>query len=306
MSPDVFHGSDTYPSGQTPVVTVGNFDGVHLGHQALVGRARQQADTLGVPCLVYTFEPAPRDVLRPDNDIPRIQCLDDRLHHLGLAGAHQVVVERFTRELGARGARWFAEEILGRRLGASAVVLGWNFRFGKGRQGDVQALQGWLDMPVEPYGPHLVQGDVVSSSAIRQAVRAGDVQRAAALLSRPHQVRGEVVPGDRRGRELGFPTANIRPVTALLPAAGVYAVRLETPDQLCWSAVANMGTRPTFDGSSEPRLEVHLFDWRGDLYGASVRVHLVARLREEQRFASAEDLVRQIHQDISAARRCLD
>ncbi len=305
MHPDVFHGSETYPSGQGPVVTVGLFDGVHLGHQALVGRARQRADERGVPCLVYTFEPAPRDVLRPGNGIPRIQCLDHRLAHLGRAGAHQVVVERFTRELGAQGARWFAQEILGRRLGATAVVLGWNFRFGRGRQGDVDALQGWLDVPVEPYGPHLVDGAVVSSSAIRQAVRAGEVQRAAALLSRPHQVLGEVVAGEQRGRELGFPTANIRPGSSLLPADGVYAVRLEAPDLAARPAVANMGTRPTFDGSRERRLEVHVLDWQGDLYGASVRVHLIARLRAERHFSSARDLVRQIGQDITDARRCL-
>jgi riboflavin kinase/FMN adenylyltransferase len=286
------------------VVTIGNFDGVHLGHRALLARARALADAVGVPVCAFTFDPAPRDVLRPDNGIPRIQCTGDKVQGLGEAGAEHVVVEPFDLDLARRGAEWFAREVLGDRLGATAVVVGWDFRFGRGREGTAEGLRAWLDAPVEQVAPVQVDGRTVSSSGIREAIRAGALREAAALLGRPHEVRGLVESGDARGRRIGFPTANLSPRTPLVPPPGVYAVRVALgPDE--WvPGVANLGTRPTF-GGQEPRFEVHLLDRREDLYGRELVVRLIERLRDERRFPDADALVAQIHADIERARAVL-
>lgn len=302
----VYRGSTDYPpTALGPLVTIGNFDGVHRGHRALIRRTMARARERGVPSLVYTFEPAPRDVLRPDNDVPRIQCLDDRIASLEAVGVDAIVVEEFTKEFGARGPQWFAQHVLGERLRAAGVVLGWNFRFGTGRTGNVASLGGWLDVPVEAFGPWRVDGDVVSSSRIRMATRAGEVALASRLLGRPHIVRGTVVSGDQRGHQLGWPTANVRTRTALLPAEGVYAVQVDTGDGVLRGGIANLGTRPTFVSSGAPVLEVHLLDWEGDLYGRELRVHIAARIRDEQSFADVDALKERIALDARDARRRL-
>ncbi len=282
---------------------MGNFDGVHRGHQALVARARAAATALGAPVCAYTFHPAPRDVLRPGNGVPRIQSLDERLAALGEAGVDQVVIEAFTPEFATREPAWFAKEILGARLRAREVVIGWDFRFGRQRAGDASALRDLLGVPVHALEPVLHGGAAVSSSRIREALRRGDVALAATLLGHAHALRGEVVHGDARGRELGFPTANVATRAGLIPADGVYAVRAHVGDSV-YDAVANIGHRPTF-GERERAVEVHLLDFSGDLYGAELRVELVARIRQEQRFDDLNALVNQIHQDIGVARGAL-
>lgn len=305
MPPAVFHGSASYPAGQRtgPVVTIGNFDGVHLGHQALLRRVRQVADALGAPACVYTFHPSPRQVLRPDTAVPPIQTLDDRVEALGRCGVDQVVVERFDHDLAAREPIWFADEILTRRLRCVAAVLGYDFRFGRMRAGTVERLREWVDVPVEQVEPLMVGGEAVSSTRIRGLLLAGAVEEAAALLSRPHRLRGVVVAGDQRGRQLGFPTANVRDGEVLRPPSGVYAVRVGIDDEPAERpAVANLGTRPTFGGGEEPTLEVHLLDFTGDLYGRRLAVDLVARLRDERRFGGVDELVASIRRDIETAR----
>ncbi len=302
--PEVFVGSRTYPAhAPGPVVTVGNFDGVHRGHRALIARAAQLASIHGVASCAYTFDPAPRDVIRPGNGVPRIQSLDDKLAALGAAGIDQVLVEPFDREFAAHTARWFAEEVLGRRLRVTALVLGWDFRFGRGRAGALADLRAWLDVPVEQMDAVRFDDQVVSSSRIRQLVGQGEVGAAARLLGRPHRVHGMVERGDRRGRELGFPTANVASHTPLLPAAGVYAVRATTAGTT-YAGVANLGTRPTF-GGGKTVLEVHLLDYVGDLYRTEVALDLVARLRPERRFGSAQELTDQISRDVHQARQAL-
>ncbi|MEZ4321203.1 MAG: bifunctional riboflavin kinase/FAD synthetase [Myxococcota bacterium] len=295
----VVRGSAEY-TGSGAVVTIGNFDGVHLGHRALLDAARSIAGPRSSGVCAYTFHPAPRDVLRPDNGILRIQDLDDRVRALHEAGADDVLVEPFDLTFAARTPDWFAEEVLTRRLRASAVVVGWDFRFGRGRSGTAEGLRTLLDVPVHQVQAVELEGQVISSSRIREHLTAGDVQGAARLLGRPHEVVGTVVQGDARGRELGFPTANLDSRTPLVPANGVYAARLHTGE----GAVVNVGTRPTFGGGATT-VEVHVLDFAGDLYGAELHVGFVERLRGEQAFPGRDALVAQIARDVERARALL-
>ena len=301
--PRVFHGSERYERGSIgPVVTVGNFDGVHLGHRALLDRVRAMADAVGTQGVIVTFDPPPVELLAPERARPRIQTLDDRVDMLVGLG-FDVVVEPFDRAYAAHDARWFADEVVQRRLGASAMLVGWDFKFGRGREGDAAALGALLPIPVTSFGPWQ-QGDiVVSSSAIRKAVLAGDVAAAAVWLGRPHRVVGTVVPGDGRGRTIGFPTANVAARTPLLPAHGVYAVRLIVGEEHL-PAVMNHGARPTFGGGT-PTFEVHVLDRSLDLYGRDVGVDLIARVRDERKFAGVDALIAQIHEDAAVARSLL-
>lgn len=304
LSP-IVTSSTSWPVGAPPtVVTVGNFDGVHLGHRALIDRTRALAGEHGARAVAFTFDPAPRDVLRPGNAIPRIQRLSDRLELLLACGVDHVVVEPFDLDYARHDAAWFAREVLGARLRAAAVVVGWDFRFGKGRDGNVETLRAELGAPVEQVGALELDGAVVSSSRVREALASGRVDEAARLLGRPHRVVGEVVAGHARGRDLGFPTANVSPQTPLVPAPGVYAIRATAGGAHALPGVANLGSRPTF-GGGPPTLEVHLLDWSGDLYGAEVGVDFVARLRDERRFPTADALREQIGADVRAARGAL-
>jgi riboflavin kinase/FMN adenylyltransferase len=292
--------SQTWDSGRYDgppgVVTIGNFDGVHIGHRALLARAR--ALERG-PVVAYTFHPAPRDVLRPDNTVRRIQRLQDRVDLLLEAGADHVVVEPFDRAFAGRSPRSFAEEILVGRLRATGVVVGWDFRFGKGRAGNAEGLRALLDVPVVQVEAVQSGEAVASSSRIRTLIAAGSVEEAAVLLTRPHVVYGTVVAGQQRGRTLGFPTANLRVLTPLVPGDGVYAVRVgERP------GVANVGVRPTFD-DAPPSVEVHLLDFDGDLYDQELAVAFLHRLRDERRFPDVDALREQIRADVEAARSLL-
>lgn len=286
-------------------VAIGNFDGVHLGHRHVLSRLLALAKATGAPAWVYTFDPAPTAVLAPERHQPRLCTLARKLELLASLGVDGVVIERFTPEFASQGAAQFAVATLGERLRASAVVVGWDFRFGAGRGGDVGALRDALPgVGVEQVPPLLVGDAPVSSSRIRRLVSAGDVAGAAALLGRPHRVTGPVVHGDARGRTIGFPTANVQ-VTGdvCLPGPGVYAVRV-TADGRNMPAVLNLGHRPTFNGV-ELRVEAHVLDWGGDLYGQVLDVDFVAPLRAEQRFASVDALVAQVQRDVVAARGLL-
>lgn len=300
--PVVFRGSERYVAPDPgPVVTIGNFDGVHLGHRALVNAARAMAGDHTV--CVYTFDPPPRDVMAPGNGVPAIQSLDDRLALLGQVGVDHVVVETFTKAYAAHSAEDFCDAFLGRRLRASGVVIGWDFRFGRGRLGDADVLRARLGVPVVQVAGVQVDGEVVSSTRVRKAVRDADMALAERLLGRPHVLAGQVVRGDQRGRTIGFPTANVDVVTELQPRAGVYAVRVAL-DGRRYDGVANLGVRPTFGPARAP-LEVHLFDFEGDLYGRRIEVSLIDRLRDERAFDGVEALVAQIRLDADAARALL-
>ena len=297
----VVHGSEQYTPGEVPsVLTIGNFDGVHLGHRVLLDRLVERASELDAPCLVYTFDPPPRKVLQPDSCPPRVHTLDENLRLLEAVGVDEVVVEAFSLEFGANPPEWFADAILG-RLEPQAMVVGYDFRYGRGRAGDIETLRAHRpDLPIEAVeARQLPDGTTVSSSRIREAVATGDMRRAAALLGRPFHLAGPVVQGDQRGRLLGFPTANVARVGELIPPPGVYAARVGEH-----AAVVNIGVRPTFDGR-RLTIEAHLLDFDGDLYGHHLRVGFVERIRGERRFSGPEALKAQIDQDIAAARALL-
>jgi riboflavin kinase/FMN adenylyltransferase len=279
-----------------PVLTIGNFDGVHRGHRTLLDKARAVATALGVPAAALTFDPAPRDVLRPSNGIPRIQSMSRKLAHLAAAGLDAVVVQTFDLEMAALAPATFASRILVGDLGVAALVVGHDFRFGSRRAGTADDLRA-LGVPVHALPALTDEEGVVSSSRIRELLGAGDVAGAARLLGHEHEVEGTVVQGERRGRTLGFPTANVEVDGGLLPADGVYAVRAEGA-----AGVANLGTRPTFAGTGR-RLEVHLLDYQGDLYGKRLVVAFVARIRGEKRFESLDGLREAIAADAETARR---
>jgi riboflavin kinase/FMN adenylyltransferase len=286
-------------------VTIGNFDGVHLGHRYLLTEVVAAAEARGVPACVFTFDPPPRAVLEPDRCPPRITSLDDKIDLLGEVGIAQVVVETFDLEFAAQSAEWFAHEILARRLRPAALVVGHDFRFGRKRSGTVAELTRLLPgLEVREVDVMTMEGTRPSSSRIREAVAEGRVTDAAAMLGRNFGFSGEVVHGDRRGRTIGYPTANIRPGVELLPANGVYAVRAQV-DGRWLPGVANLGIRPTFEGRRY-QVEVHLFDFDGDLYGRQLPVRFIDYIRGEQRFDGVEALVAQIRADAARARELLE
>jgi riboflavin kinase / FMN adenylyltransferase len=289
------------------VLTLGNFDGVHLGHQAIVARARAEADRRGAQVVALTFHPHPLAVLAPARAPALVQSLRDRLASLRDLGVDAAVVQRFTPAFAALEPQAFVEGFLLRSLELVHVVVGYNVNFGRNRAGSAATLRelgARHGFDVETVGPVTVGDATVSSSMVRKAVAAGDVARAAALLGRPHRLRGRVVVGDRRGRTIGFPTANlhVRP-GVLLPADGVYAVRAAV-DGAARPAVVNVGVRPTF-GEARRTIEAHVLDWNGDLYGRWLELELVARLRGEERFAGVDALRAAIAADVDHARRVL-
>jgi riboflavin kinase/FMN adenylyltransferase len=289
------------------VVTLGNFDGMHLGHQAIVRRAREEAQAIGGQVVVLTFHPHPIAVVAPEKAPPLLQSLHDRLAQLRDLGVDVTVLQRFTPAFAALQPEAFVRGFLRVRLELLHVVVGYNVTFGRGRAGTVETLQaiGARDgFAVDAVGPVTVGEAQVSSTALRRLIAAGDVRRAGALLGRPFALRGRVVPGERRGRSLGFPTANLHQRRGLLlPADGVYAVRARFEGRVL-PAVLNVGVRPTF-GVLRRAVEVFVLDFDGDLYGRWLTLDLVERLRGEQRFAGPEALRQAIAADVVRAREVL-
>jgi riboflavin kinase/FMN adenylyltransferase len=283
------------------VIVIGNLDGVHRGHQAVLRQARAIASARGLSTVVLTFDPHPNQVLRGAAP-PRLATLERRVELLHRHGADRVVVEPFTPELAAFTPERFARELLFERLSARAVVVGQNFRFGANRAGDLDALRAFGDT----LGFEVVAAEVAgdergpfSSTRVREAIARGDLDEATHILGRRHSLSGVVEGGDRRGRTIGFPTANLGGVVEVLPPFGVYAVFADDRP-----GVMNLGVRPTVDGKSL-RVEVHLFDFDADLYRWPMRVHLVKRLRDEKKFSGLEELKAQIEADAAAARTAL-
>lgn len=289
------------------VVVIGNFDGVHRGHQAVLRQARAIASdgTSASRCIVLTFDPHPAEVLGRGLK-PKLTTMPRRIELLRAHGADDVVVEPFTTEFAAWEPERFARDLVVGRLGARAAVVGANFRFGHNRAGDFETLKALgSQLGFEAVAAE-VAGDAegpFSSTRVRAAVAAGDVARATEVLGRPHSIGGIVVKGDQRGRTIGFPTANLDGAREMLPAHGVYAIRVDLSRDVR-DGVANIGVRPTVGGTSL-RIEAHVFDFEGDLYGASIRIELIDRIRGEQKFAGIDELRAQILKDADAARRAL-
>ncbi len=284
------------------VVAIGNFDGVHLGHRALLDELFATGRRLGAIPVVYTFDPAPTAVVAPQRHQARLQTLPNRVARLQEAGVARVEVEPFTAAFAALPAEAFVTRVLIERLGARALVVGHDFRFGTMRSGDVALIRRMaptLELVEVPAVE--LHGDPVSSSRIRKLLAKGEVAAAAELLGRPWSFSGPVVSGQARGRTIGFPTANVAQREEMVAAAGVYAIRATLPDGRVIPGVANLGTRPTV-GGTERSAEAHLFDFDADLYGQVLEISLVARLRDERAFASIAELTNQIRLDAAAAR----
>jgi len=287
---------------RSAVVTLGNFDGIHRGHQALIGSAVADARSLGLSSVVLTFEPHPLKVLSPDRAPQMILAHKDKLELLRSLGVDVVVVQTFDRAFAKLDAEEFVRGILVGRLKAMKVWVGQGFRFGQGRKGTVEDLVRWggvLDFQVGTVEPILVDGAAVSSSRIRQLVTDGRVEDVQTLLGRYHFISGRVVNGHRRGREIGFPTANISTRTEVLPADGIYATLFSLGERRLLS-VSSIGLNPTF-GAGPRTVESYIMNFDEDIYGASVKLAFVKRLREERKFDSAEALTAQIRRDVADA-----
>lgn len=287
------------------VMTIGNFDGVHLGHQDLLRRVIEDARSRGGPAVVLTFEPHPAKILAPKFAPRLILARKDKLALLGRAGVDWVVIQRFTPSFSALSPRDFVERYLV-RLGVERLWVGGDFRFGKNRAGTVKDLMAWgpaAGIDVEVIEVVADSDHAVSSSRIRALLEEGRVDMARRQLGRCHFVSGSVVKGYQRGRELGFPTANVHSRTEVVPANGIYATWVETGGRRLHS-VTSVGVNPTF-GSGPRTIETYILDFDEDLYGRRLQVSFVERLREERKFPSVEGLVRQIEEDVVHARRVL-
>jgi len=281
-------------------LTIGNFDGVHRGHRAVLDALRHKAQALGLEPGVMTFEPHPREFFSPATAPTRLTSLREKLELFEEAGMTRVYLLRFNRRFAAISAEDFMQHIL-RTLDTRLVLVGDDFRFGAGRLGDVAVLRA-AGFTVDSVPTVELAGQRISSTAVREALVEGDLSHAAELLGRPYSISGHVAHGDKLGRLLGYPTANIHMLHERPPLFGIYAVKLRGIDDEDLPGVASLGVRPTMKHNGRPTLEVHLFDFGREIYGRHVRVQFLKKLRDEQKFPDLEALKRQIEADERAAR----
>ncbi len=299
-----------FPGGS--VVTIGAYDGVHLGHRAVIAEVRRRAEAIGASSVVVTFDRHPASIVRPESAPKLLTDLEQRLELLASTGVDATLVVPFDTERATESAEEFVQEVLVDCLGVRSVVVGEDFHFGKARRGNVALLKtlgesgGFSVSGIDLVGNdgQPTDGLKVSSTQIRQLLRNGDVEAAAALLGRQHEVRGPVVHGDARGRTLGFPTANVAvPPEICLPSDGIYAGWLERADGTVLPAALNLGRRPTFYAAQPySLLEAFVIDWSGDLYDEEVKVRFVKRLRPEMKFDGIDALIAQMNHDVIEAR----
>lgn len=287
------------------VVTTGTFDGVHLGHQAILHYLVERAGAVGGVPTVVTFSPHPREVVTGE-PVPLLTTLDERADLLASLGVERFVVLPFSRDLSLLEPEAYVEDVLRGTVGLREIVIGYDHRFGRGRAGSRETLErlGARDgFTVDVIPEQVERGTTVSSTQIRRLLEAGDAEGAAALLGRPYRITGTVVHGDARGRLIGFPTANVEPThrRKVVPKVGVYAVRVTLRDGATHGGMMNVGRRPTFEADGAVRAEVHLFDFAGDLYGHTVAVDVLARLRDEMRFDGVDALVARLGEDRAEA-----
>jgi riboflavin kinase/FMN adenylyltransferase len=307
-----FSPDDAIPDdAKGAAIALGNFDGVHLGHQGVIASARAAASARALTQLgAAAFEPHPRRLFQPDAPPFRLQTRDQRARALDALGVDLLFKIRFDRALSQMSDEEFARHVLSERLGAAHVSVGFDFRYGRGRMGDVDSLRAQgaaLGFSVGVVGAIEggPPGEKISSTAVRAAIATGDMDGAARMLGRPWAIEGEVLRGFARGRALGIPTANIALGEYVRPHFGVYAVRVDVGDGAARPGVANIGITPTIGALSEPILEAHIFDFDADLYGRTIEVALIAFLREERKYASVEEMMPQVAEDIRQARALL-
>ena len=288
------------------MVALGNFDGLHLGHQAVISQAKTLAKKTGKPCAVMTFEPHPRRLFKPELPPLKLYPLHRKLHLLKESGVDAVFLMRFTRRFASLPAPIFLKDVLAEAIGASHIVTGSNFVFGHQRSGNTELLRQHATSGLFDYTavvPVTGEGGVYSSTAVREALARGDLMQAARILGRPYSILGRIKHGDKRGRTIGFPTANIAPAHLFLSAFGVYAARLHLPGG-SYDAVANLGKRPTFEGE-RILLETHVFDFDKEIYGEKAEVELLEFIRPEMKFNDVETLKSQIILDCEKSRTIL-
>jgi len=289
-------------AGRPVALTIGNFDGVHLGHQAMLARLTEAAEDLDLPPAVLTFDPHPREFFAPDRAPPRLSTVRAKLDAFRAFGVQHAHVARFDARLAALEPEAFIEEVLEAGLDARWVLVGDDFRFGRARRGDLSLLRSTARrFSVEGMPTVRVGDERVSSTAVRAALAAGDLRHAAALLGRPYTLTGHVAHGDKLGRNLGFPTANI-PLRHKPALTGIFAVRAHGLSPAPLTGVASLGVRPTVKSGALPLLEVFLFDFDASIYGRRITVEFVQKLRDEERYPDLETLTRQIRVDVARAR----
>ena len=300
----IFHDLENANIAKPTVLTLGVFDGLHLGHQAIMAKVVERARATESVATAITFDPHPRAVLHPESAPPLLQTLDQRLANLEVLGIEQAIVVKFTKEFASQPAEDFLRNVVRDRLHAREVYLGKGFAFGKGRGGNIELLRkmsdelGFVAAEVDEVQ---LRGMRISSSRIRELLAEGRVNLARRMLGRPYGVEGVVIRGDQRGRSIGFPTANLKPHNRVIPKFGVYATA--TLIGGVWRrSVTNIGVRPTFGEELEPSIEAHVLDFDGDLYGDALRVRFLHRIRDERKFSGVDELITQIGRDAERAR----
>jgi riboflavin kinase/FMN adenylyltransferase len=290
------------PASQHVALTIGNFDGVHRGHQAMLARLVEAAEDLGLPPTVLTFDPHPREFFAPQAAPPRLSTLRDKLEQFAVRGVARVHVARFDARLAQLSANEFVERIMVAALATRWVLVGEDFRFGRGRGGDLALLRASArTFSVEAMPTVRSGAERISSSAIRDVLAKGDLDRAAEMLGRPYAISGHVAHGDKRGRGLGFPTANVI-LRRKPPLSGIFAARVRGLSDAPRAGAASLGVRPTITPEGRPTLEVFVFDFDEEIYGRRVSVELLHKLRDEERYADLNALTRQIGVDVAQAR----
>jgi riboflavin kinase/FMN adenylyltransferase len=295
--------------GTPHAVTIGNFDGLHLGHKAMLARLQDVARARGLPSCVLSFEPHPREFFAPDQAPARLSSLREKAECLQRLGIDRLHVFRFDRAFSALTAETFIEQVLGHTLQARYVLVGDDFRYGAKRAGDFALLKRAgesLGFDAEFLPTVEVAGERVSSTAVRNALAAGELEHAAHLLGRPYSISGHVVHGDKLGRDIGFPTANVQIKHNRPPLMGIFAVEVYGLNGEPLPGVASLGKRPTVKGADAvPVLEVHLFDFDAEIYGRRVRVNFLHKLRDEEKYPDLDSLVAQIRRDVDNAKQYL-
>jgi len=292
---------------KSPLVTLGNFDGVHLGHQRVLKAVKKRAEKLKLPSVVYTFVPHPLKVVAPHMSPPLLTTLEEKMGLIKSFGIDYSILAQFTKEFAAQHPREFAKNILVGQLRVKEVVVGHDYAFGKGKEGTIGYLKDLgreFDFRVRVIPAYKKKGIIVSSSRVREYIQAGRVEDAAGFLGRPYAVSGRIVRGRNIGRGLGFPTANLEISSELVPKNGVYAVRIGLGRNI-YNGVANIGFAPTF-GKNKFALEVHIMDFNRRIYGKELKVEFIKRLRDEKTFKNAGSLAFQIKRDIDMAKRALE
>ena len=300
----IFHGSENANILRPTVLTLGVFDGLHLGHQRIMQTVVERARAVEAHATAITFDPHPRAVLHPESAPPLLQTLDQRLANLEVLGVEQTIVIPFTREFASQPAEDFMSDIIHDRLHAKEVYLGKGFAFGKDRGGNIALLKSMsekLGFVADEVDEVRLRGHRVSSSKIRQLLAEGRINLARRMLGRPYGVEGVIIRGNRRGHTIGFPTANLKPHNRVIPRYGVYATASLVGGT--WrKSITNIGVRPTFENDADPSIESYIFDFDGDLYGDVLRVRFLHRIRDERKFNGINELKAQIERDTRRAR----